>query len=428
MKKNRFQDSMVLGFAIFAMFFGAGNLIFPAGIGAAAGTQWPVALLAMTLASVILPLLALIAATKSSDGYEGLCRPVGRWYYVLTFTFCNVGISALANLPRTAATTHEMSIAPFFPNIPIWITVVVYFVLAFFLAVDKSNIMERIGKYLTPFLLILMIAIIIKGFITPVGAAVPTGQENIFGNTFIELYQTGDLFSGLLFSIIVVSTIISKGYREDSERKRMVLTSSTVAGVAFFVIYGGLLVIGANANSTFSADISRTTLLTGIASKLLGTAGAAALAISVALACLSTASALIAVGADFFASMCKNKVSYKVWVVVQCVVGCVIGVMGVENIISFAGPIFLTVYPSAIVLTFLGLFKAVIPNRGAYKYCVIFALGCGFCDCLNALGVPGIGSVLAILPFSGAGFGWIVPAVVGFVIGWIKYRLVPEAE
>ena len=427
-QQNKLKDVFILGFAVFAMFFGAGNLIFPAGIGAMAGTRWPIALLATTLASVVLPLLALIAATRTSKGYEGLCAPVGRWYYVMTFTFCNIGISMLANLPRTAATTHEMSIAPFFPDVPIGVTVVVYFVLVFFFAIDKSNIMDKIGKFLTPLLLILMLAIIIKGFITPFGTAVPTDAPNVFGDTFTELYQTGDLFSGLLFSTVVISTIGAKGYKEGKEQGSMVLWICLVAGIAFFVIYGGLLLIGANANGYFPQGIDRTALLTGISKGLLGNIGMAMLAGSVALACLSTAAGLVSVAADFFSSLCRNRIPYIVFVILQCVIGSLIGTMGVENIINFAGPIFLTVYPSAIVLTFLGIFKKFVPNEGAYRYCVVFALVYGVLDCLNSLGVGAAGAVTGLMPLSSAGFGWILPAMAGFLIGWVKYNMFPVGK
>lgn len=426
MKKSTLKDSLIIGFAVFAMFFGAGNLIFPAGIGLASGTQWPVALLATTLAAVVMPILGLMAAAKTGNGYEGICEPVGKWFYNVTFIFCVVFIVALANLPRTAATTHEMSIAPFFPQIPIQATVIVYFVITLFLAFDKNNIVDRIGKYLTPILLALMVIIIIKGFITPVGNAVETGQSNVFGSAFTELYMTGDLFSGLMFSGIVVSSVIAKGYQEEKQRNSMLVKASVVAGIAFFAVYGGLLVIGANSGSAFDAGTDRTVLLTGITQKLLGNIGGAALAISVALACLSTASALVAVGSDFLSNICRNKIPYKAWVVILCVVGSLIGSLGVESIISLAGPVFLAVYPAGIVLTIVGLMGKLCPNRGAYKYSVIFALVCGCCDSLSALGIPGISAITGALPLSGAGFGWVVPAVVGFIIGWVKYRLVPE--
>lgn len=426
MNKNFTKDCLIIGFAVFAMFFGAGNLIFPAGIGAAAGTKWPIALFATILASIIMPLLGLLVAAKTGNGYESLCKPVGAWFYPATYMFMCIFINLTANFPRTGATTHEMSIAPYFPQVPIQVTVTVYFLIVVFLVIDKSNIVDRIGKYLTPILLVLMVAIIIKGFITPVGTAVETNQTNVFGNAFIELYMTGDLFSGLTFSSIIVSAAIAKGYNEKTDRSKILWGSCIVAGVAFFIIYGGLLVIGANASGVFPAETERTTLLTGITQKLLGNIGGAALAASVALACLSTSAALVTLASDFFASVVHNKVPYKAWVIIFCILGAVIGSRGVENIISFAAPAFLTLYPSGIVMTIVALMGKFCPNRGAYKYSVLCALACGCLDGLTVLGVPGVGAISGALPLAGAGFGWIVPSIIGFIVGWIKYQLVPE--
>ncbi len=372
---KKLKDSLVIGFAAFAMFFGAGNIIFPAGIGAAAGTQWPVALLATMLASIVIPLLALYAMSSSEEGYLGACRPIGIWYYNFTFAFLVIFVVALANLPRTAATTHEMSIAPFFPDFPIQATVVIYFIVAMFLSLDKSNLVDRIGKFMTPILLIMMIVIIAKGFITPIGTVVQTGQENVFGSAFIELYSTGDIYSGLMFSTMLVVAASAKEYKNAEDRKGIMGISCIIA---------------------------------------------------VLFACISTAVALISMCADFLSGLCKQKISYKAWVIIVCVIGCVIGSMGVENIISFAGPAFLTVFPAGIVLIVVVLLGKYCPNRGAYKYSVIAALICGIIDGLNALGVPGVSAITSWLPFAGAGFAWILPSIAGFVIGWIKYRLVPE--
>lgn len=425
MKKSKITDGIVLGFAAFSMFFGAGNLIFPAGIGAAAGTQWPVALLALTIASIIVPLLALMATTQKEGGYEAACEPIGKWYYNFTFAFLSIFVVTLANLPRTAATTYEMSVAPFFPQIPIWAVVIVYFAIALFLALDTNQLVDRIGKYMTPVLLVLMVIIIVKGFITPISATQPTGQEGVFANAFIELYYTGDIYSGLMFSMLLAAAAMNKGYTNDKERRGVMGIACVIAGIAFFVIYGGLLVIGANANSVYGADMDRTTLLVSITQHLLGGVGAVALALAVAIACMSTAVALISMGGNFFSGLTKNKVSYKTCVIVICVLGCVIGSMGVENIISFAGPAFLTVFPAGIVLTVVALMGKWCPNQGAYKYSVLFALACGAVDGLAALGIPGVSMLTAWLPFAGVGFAWVVPAIVGFFVGWAKYKFVP---
>lgn len=426
--KNKFRDALVYGFAAFAMFFGAGNLIFPAGIGAAAGTQWPIALLAVTLGEIVIPLIALVVSGRTGEGFRGVCRPIGKWFYNFVFLFMCLFVVILANLPRTAAVTHEITVQPFLPNFPIWITVAVYFVIVLVLALDKSNLVDRIGKYMTPILLILMLIIIAKGFITPIGTAQPTDATNVFGSSFIEMYQTGDIYSGLMFSGLIIAAAMAKGYNSQKERTGIMVWSAVVAGIAFFVVYGGLLVIGANANGVLGGLTDRTALLVGITNQLLGTPGKVFLAVAVAFACISTAVSLVGMCGEFFTNLFNNKVPYKVVVIAICVIGAVIGSFGVENIISFAAPAFLTVFPAGIVLTVVSLLGKACPNRGAYKYSVLAALACGVVDGLTVLGVPKIAALTSWLPFAGAGFAWVVPAIVFFFVGWIKYRLVPNKK
>ena len=117
------KDSLVVGFAFFAVFFGAGNLIFPGAIGAATGTSWPVALVALFIASIFLPILAIIAISNAEGTFESLTKPIGKWFYVAFNLFVMIGVGALVNIPRTAATTHELSISPLFPSIPIQATI-----------------------------------------------------------------------------------------------------------------------------------------------------------------------------------------------------------------------------------------------------------------------------------------------------------------
>jgi len=376
----------------------------------------------------VIPLIALVVTGRTGEGFMGACRPIGKWFYNFVFLFLCVFIVMLANLPRTGAVTHEISIAPFFPNFPIWITMIIYFGIIMFLAIDKSSLVDRIGKYMTPILLVLMLIIIIKGFITPIGTAQPTGAENVFGSSFIEMYQTGDIYSGLMFSGLIIAAAMQKGYTSEKDRRSIMVWAAIVAGIAFFVVYGGLLVIGANANGVLGTDMDRTALLVSITDVLLGTPGKIFLGVAVAFACLSTAVSLVSMCADFFSGLTKEKVSYKAFVVILCVVGAVIGSFGVENIISFAAPAFLTVFPAGIVLTIVCLLGKYCPNQGAYKYSVLAALVCGAIDGLTVLGVPGISVLTSWLPFAKAGFAWVVPAIVFFIVGWLKYKFFPAKE
>lgn len=418
MDRKTIKDSLITGFAVFAIFFGAGNLIFPAAVGLSAGDQWPAAMLAMILCGVVLPFLALVAVANTGSSWSDLCKPVGTWYDKGVFFVATVGMVILSNLPRTAATTHEVAIAPLFPSCPVWVTSVIFFALVLFFAFDENNIIDRIGKYITPLMLVFLIIIVGKGLITPLGTPEPTGQEHVFKSAFVELYYTGDLFSGLFVSTIFLTDLARKGYETQEERKKMTVKAVWVAGIASVIVYSGLLIMGADAVKLFDQGIDRTTLLAEMVRMILGKFGTIALSASAALACLSTASGLVGISAAFLENMTKKKVNYRTWVIGLCIFGAAMACIGVENIISVAAPVFMLLYPSGLAITVLGLFKKYVPNDGAFKGAVIGAVIAGIIDCLDTLGVSAAGEVMGYMPLASLGFGWILPSIIGFAIGW----------
>lgn len=418
MNKKSIKDSLVTGFAVFAIFFGAGNLIFPAAVGLVAGDQWPAAMLAMVICGVILPFLALIAVANTGSSWSDLCKPVGAWYDKGVFFISTIGMAVFSNLPRTAATTHEVSIAPFFPSCPIWVTSLVFFALVLFFAFDENNIIDKIGKYITPLMLVFLIIIIGKGMITPLGTPQPTGHDHIFKTAFIEFYYTGDLFSGLFVSTIFLADLTRKGYDSQEKRKKMAIKAVWVAGIISVIVYSGLLLMGADSVALYEQGIDRTTLLVNMVNRLWGNFGTIAIAASAALACLSTASGLVGIAATFLEQVTNKKISYRTWVIGLSIFGGVMACTGVENIISVAAPIFMLLYPSGLAITFLGVFKKYVPNDGAFKGAVIGAMIVGVFDCLSSLGLSAAGDLTSYLPLSSLGFSWVFPAIVGFVIGW----------
>lgn len=417
-------DSMVIGFALFAVFFGAGNMVFPGAVGAKVGTQWPIAMGGILLISIIFPIMALMAVSNAGNSFKNLCMPIGNWYYLgvnfLTETIVVVG----TNLPRTCATTFEISMKTLLPSVPMWPFVIVYFCITYYIVFDKSGIVDKIGKVLTPALLVILVIIIGKGLSHPLASPVDTHMPNILAYTFTDLYSVGDVFSGLLFSTMFITSIIQKGYDTDEKKKHIMIRVSIVAGILFVIVYGGLLYLGACSGSLFPADVARTELLTGIVYKLMGNVGSSLLAVCVALACLTTSSGLVVIASDFFNEITHNRFPYKIWAAIFCVIGALLSVQGVEQITAMSSPVFMALYPSVIVLSIVAFFVKRMPNMGAYKYSVIFALVGGILDSLQSCGVGAAAAIMNLLPLNSAGFGWVPLAIAGFVIGWLKYKMV----
>lgn len=420
MKNNKMiRDSLIFGFALFAVFFGAGNLIFPPSIGHVSGAEWPMALVGFILTGIVLPILGVIAVLNSEGKFEVLTKPISPWFYKVYNLIVMIGIAMIVTVPRTAATTHEMGIQPLFPHAPSVITIIIFFALNFYFAMDRSNLIDKVGKVLTPALFLILLFIVIKGTFDPVGAPIKTELENPFSYSFINAYQTGDVFTGLLCASVFFASIVGKGYEEPSQMRKIALNGTGLAGIGLFVIYGGFLYIGATGSGLFPSDINSTALVTEIAQVLFGNYGTIALAIAVSLACLTTAIGITASIADFLSHLVNNKVSYRAWVFVVCITGVAIGSLGVEKIINYALPLFMGIYPVSIVIVFLGVFRKYIPNAGAYKGAVITSVIISLFELLGTFGIEMtfINKLFSIIPLATSGFAWLVPSMIGFIVG-----------
>ncbi|TSI04154.1 branched-chain amino acid transport system II carrier protein [Lysinibacillus sp. BW-2-10] len=417
-------DTLFLGFALFAIFFGAGNLIFPPSIGHVSGTNWVPALIGFSITGILLPLLAVIAIIFAGGKFEDLTRPISPWFYKVFNLLLMVGVGVFVTIPRMAATTHELGVQTFSNEFPLVITIIIFFGICFYFAMDKSNVIDKIGKILTPLLVIILLFIVGKGIIDPIGTPIVTELINPFSNAFINAYQTGDVITGFFCAPIFIAAILAHGYK-GAEMKKVAITGTIIAGLGLFFVYGGLLYLGAVGGGMFPTDIDNTALLSELIHLLLGNTGTLLLALAIALACLTSAIGVIAVIAEFISELTKNKLKYRTAALLICIVSASIGSLGVEKIINYTIWIFSALYPVAIVLVFLGIFRKYIPNQGAYRGTILFTFVISFVETMASLGftIPGA-HLISTLPLSGKGFAWLVPAVSGFVLGAIIHKIV----
>ena len=407
-----------IGMALFAMFFGAGNLIFPPYMGFLSGSAWTVALLGFLITGIGMPLMGIIAAARAGGSVEHLAGRLGpRFARVLSIVVI-LAIGPLLAIPRTAATTFEMGVRP---NLP-WVTPafasVVFFLITLFFALNRSTVVELIGKILTPFLLITLVWIIVKGILHPLGPATAGGVTNPFSSGFREGYQTMDAMASIVFAEIIIAALVFKGFSKVKDQVKMASLAGVIAASGLGLVYGGLMYLGATSRSLFAADIERTTLLINIAQGLLGGAGKVALGLAVSLACLTTSIGLTATVADYFNDITKGKLKYKTLCIATVVFSGVFATVGVTRIVQIAVPLLVLVYPVAIILIILTLLgRKAIPSA-IYLGAVIAALVTSVFDALTAAGLPvvAVNDLIAYIPLAKPGFPWILPAVLGGVL------------
>lgn len=423
-RKKHVTDSIVVGFALFAMFFGAGNVVFPPYIGMHAGEQWANGFLFYFIADIGLALVAMFAILHAggADNITGRIGHVASKVLMCAVILC---IGPMVAIPRTAATTLEMSVTPFFSGMSPVVFSIIFFAVILLLSIKQSAVIDIVGKILTPALLIGLLILIVKGFVSPIGDIVDTGvsASEVTVNGIKSGYQTMDVLAAMAFGIIILSSADEKGYTDSKSAAKMIGIAAALSGVLLLIVYFGLTYLGATVSTVFPTDISRANLVIGIVELLLGKAGLIIFAIVIALACITTAVALVSSAASFFAKLANDKISYSVFVVVICVSSAVISNLGLDMIIAIATPVLDIVYPPMLVLILLSWFGDKL-HKSVYVSSVAGSLIASVLATASLYGmnVPVIDS----LPLASLGLGWLTPAavfgLVAYLVSKVKFQ------
>lgn len=412
MKKN-IKDIVIIGFALFAMFFGAGNLIFPPFLGHAFGSQFVLGIIGFICTGVGVPLLAILAVTKGDGTFETMASKIGSKFALIFSTLLFIAIGPMLAIPRTAATTYELTITPLLPNLPSLVWMVIYFSINLIFVLKKSSIIDTIGKYLTPLLLVILTFIIVKGVISPIGEIVSTNATSVFASSLTEGYQTMDALAGLLFASMISSSIIAKGYSK-SEVFGITIKSSIVAVVGLAFVYGGLMFLGSQTINAFTGELTKTNLLMFISKSILGDFGTIIIGLAMGLACLTTSIGLLSAGSSFFEEISKGKLTYKFNAITICIISILIGQLGVDKIVAFSGPILNVLYPVAITLIATTLLNKYLTNIKAVRLGIYTSLVFGILSIIPNLN-------LNFIPLASAGFAWLIPTVIAIVVGHLIF-------
>lgn len=418
MKKN--LDVLVVGFALFSMFFGAGNLLFPPYLGLVSGESWFTSLGGFVLADVGLALLVLLAVVNGTGKLESVLIRGGKGLANIIGALAVICIGPLLAIPRTAATTYEMGIQPMLNTSGNFVAVifsVIFFGLTLLLTIKPSKVVDIVGKVLTPLLILSLIVLIVLGILNPIGNISPNVmiENNLFAEGVSQGYLTMDALAAGVFAGVIINAIINKGYNETSEKVNLTIKAGVVAAIALAVIYGGLTYLGATLSTKFGINTPQALLMVEITSALLGNPGKILLCIIVSLACLTTSIGLTSATGEYFSNITNGKVKYETIVVLVCVFSAVVSNFGVGTIIKFSAPILEIVYPVLMNLVLLSLICSRVKNDNIFKISAYTTLVVSLLTVANRLWevVP----FMSKLPLASLGFNWILPAIIGAIIG-----------
>jgi branched-chain amino acid:cation transporter, LIVCS family len=421
MEKNKIGNILTIGFALFAMFFGAGNLLLPPLIGVEVGSNFLIAIIAFGLTGILLPFTGILSVIYSGDSFTDLGKRVHPIIAPVLGTIIMVCIGPLIAIPRTAATTFEVGLKPFFPEMnPAWGSLL-FFAVTLFLAIKPSKVVDYIGNYLTPVLLVLLALLIVVGIVNPTAALEPSKQTMVesFSLGFIEGYQTLDVLASVIFAGIVISAAKAKGYNDQKSKSQVTIISGALSSICLLFVYGGLIYLGSSSGIT-DPEIKRSELLIQISSNILGQYGLIAIALCMAFACLTTAISLTTAVGTFFSDLFKNKVGYVPIVIACTLISFGLSIKGVDEIIQFAYPPLAFIYPIVMTLViYVVLFGKKITAKAPYVGALLASTVIGFLGLLKILGLLDEATInqLNVIPFFENDLGWIIPSIIGFVIG-----------
>ncbi|MFO7719365.1 MAG: branched-chain amino acid transport system II carrier protein [Gillisia sp.] len=417
------KESLITVFALFALFFGAGNLILPPYLGFFAGSEWYLVALGFVITAVGLPLLGIFAHARlqgSIFNFADKISPVFSLIYCVLIYLISVALPA----PRTAAVTYEIAVQPFF-EISALTTSIIYFLLVFLFVIKRTSIINNIGKFLTPAILVLLLAIIVSGVFSdfkPMGAPI-TELPVLFG--FFEGYQTFDAIAALVVGGVIIISVKLKADLPPSEIKKIITTAAIIAAIGLLLVYGGLIYNGAIVNSEFPSSITRTQLLSGISFLNQGAMAQVGLSVLVALACFTTAVGIITGTADFMTERINKPYVYPVTVSIACILGVVMGALSVNKIIEIALPVLMLIYPLTIVLILLNVlpekYRTTFIMRAVVLVIILFSLP----DALQYVIAAGLFSqIQAGIPFALYGLGWVLPGLIAFILAVFYEKII----
>ena len=398
-------------------FFGAGNLIFPPFLGVISGSNWLIGFGGFILSDVGLALLAIIAAAKCNGEVDKVLSRSGKKLGIMLGSAIMICLGPLLAIPRTAATTFEMGISPLFDGFSPVLFSIIFFAMTFILTIKPSKVVDVIGQFLTPALLIALGVLIVMGIISPLGEMnTNIISENLFAEGVKQGYQTMDALGAVALSTVIISSLSNKGYKNENQKIKLTLKAGIVAAIGLILVYGGLTYLGATVSTMYGQDVVQTTLIVEITESLLGKPGKVILAIIVMLACLTTAIGLTSATAQFFEKTTNGKLKYELIVTIVCIFSAIVSNFGVNTIIKFSAPILDIIYPATIILVIMTLFGDKIKNNNAFKGATYMALLVSVITVANNMKLINI-AFINKLPFSSLGFNWILPVLIGAIIG-----------
>ena len=435
-QKLSWQNIIGMGFMVFAMFLGAGNLIFPPMVGQLAGTDLWYAAAGFLATGVGLPLLGIVAISRVGGGFNEISGEMPKALIVLLGTCIYLIIGPLYAVPRTALVSFEVGLLPFMPEageLSQLVFSIIFFGISWYLCINPGKLLESVGKLITPALIILLIILGLSPIIEPLGtpgSATGVYTDAPFIKGFLDGYMTMDALGALMFGIVIITNLKSHGIEDKASLCRYSIITGFIAAIGLALVYVSLFYLGATSREVAPDPENGGQILTLYVQELFGTAGTILLAAVVTLACVTTAIGCITAASEYFDEMLE-KVSYRTIVTVISLVCVCFANMDLNEIIALFLPVLLLLYPISIALILLGLIRDWLPNPlMSYRWTMSVAFLMSVVDILHAHDVAWLEPVtqlLSVIPGFDDHMLWVLPSVAVLVATILLGLILPSS-
>lgn len=413
---------------LFALFLGAGNIIFPPLLGQMAGDELFISMVGFLITGVGLPLIAVLAIANSGGSLQTIASRVNPTFGIIFTLVIYMAIGPFFGIPRTATVSYEIGIVPFLPTSivstgwPLAAFTIIFFTITLALALNPAKLVDRIGKILTPILFLVIGSLAVKSIVSPMGTIGQAQGDYVtspFFRSFVEGYLTMDVIAALVFGIVVINALKAEGVTERPAIMKAMAIAGVIAAVGLALVYVSLGYIGATSVDVIGLQDNGGAVLALASTVLFGSFGTTILALTIIFACLTTSIGLVSACAQFFVQLLPQY-SYKTFVFIFAGFSALVANVGLTQLISFSVPVLLMVYPLAIVLMLMSFIDKWFDRQPiVYILALVATTFVSVFDGLRGAGidVKPITSILSHLPLYEQQIGWLVPAIVGALIG-----------
>ncbi|MDB5981251.1 MAG: branched-chain amino acid transporter substrate-binding protein [Pseudomonas sp.] len=427
------QDILALGFMTFALFVGAGNIIFPPIVGLQAGPHVWMAALGFLVTAVGLPVVTVIALAKVGGAMDALSSPIGKVAGGILAAVCYLAVGPLFATPRTATVSFEVGLAPLTGDSPLalFLYSLVYFLVVFWVSLYPGRLLDTVGRFLAPLKIFALAVLGIAAFALPagdIGVAEPAYVAAPFSQGFINGYLTMDTLGALVFGIVIVNAIRSRGVNSPKLITRYAIIAGLIAGLGLALVYVSLFRLGSGSHAIAAGAGNGAVVLHAYVQHTFGSLGSGFLAVLISLACLVTAVGLTCACAEYFSRVLP--LSYKTLVILLAAFSLLVSNLGLTKLIAFSIPVLTAIYPPCIVLVALSFCKELWHSQGRILAPVMLvSLLFGIVDACKGAGFSDwLPTQLAHLPLSDQGLAWLVPSVIALVGAVACDRLLGKRE